>query len=863
VIDKLSVYNGDIIMGTDQNLNFFDIDNNSHIRELFDTSISSGVAPVITKPTRITHDTATLIDNIYCKIDCMGSVQSGVLISNISDHLPVFMLFCEPDLKTGDNTAAVTECRTISTPAMQNIVNSVTSTDWTILNDLDLESAYSRFIKEIQLSIDKYAPIRPIKKRDIIRMPWMTTGLLNSVKTKDKLYKKCIHKSKGSKAYKRFLEYKKRLQNLKRSRKQQYYKEKLQHNNRNAKKTWQIINSLLGRNVDKGNISDRFNIDNDTVTDPLEIAATFCDYFTNVGSKLASIIGNSKEQYTSYMGPNCELSIFMFPTDALEIESIITLLKPKTSYGIDGISCKVLKGLKNAISLPISILVNKSLSTGRVPIDMKIAKVIPIFKSKDKTIISNHRPVSILPSVSKILEKVVHQRLYKFCTQCGVLTDKQFGFRPQHSTIDAVAKFTNDVMGAMDDDMSTIAVFLDLSKAFDTIDHSILLDKLSHYGVRGVALDWFRSYLSQRKQFVYYMNKTSTHHTISCGVPQGSVLGPLLFIIYVNDLPNVLKHSDCVLFADDTTIYVSSQNENVLSHLIEEDLCTLSDWFCANKLSLNVSKTNFMQINAIKAKTKTKTNIVHLGSDVIKRISSIKFLGIIVDDGLEWTDHISYISKKVSKGAYAINASKKYLSTDNLKSIYHSLVHSHLSYGILLWGSAFKYRLHRLIITKKKCIRNVAKAAYNAPTTELFKRLCILPVNELFVFEQCKLVHRFEHDGLPMALQSIFSRNSNIHTHNTRHRSAPHIEPAFSVCPNVCRSVSLTKPPKNGLSYRIPSKLLKPHTHLSINLNTTYFVFFEQSVTVILINKLCLYRRRRRWCPGRVGLWHDMEWIHW
>jgi hypothetical protein len=481
--------------------------------------------------------------------------------------------------------------------------------------------------------------------------------------------------------------------------KQKHYADLFNKYTNDIRQTWKLLKTLIGRENNKTSISERFKINNGIISDRQTIANSFCDYFITVGNKFASQIPPSKKNSEAYLPKNKNFpnSIYLSPTDPEEIMSIIKSLKPKKSTGHDNISALFICNNKIALNTPITIFINKSLESGIVPDACKIAKVTPIYKSKDKESFTNYRPISLLPSTSKILEKVIHKRVYYFLQQQNILYHSQYGFRPKHSTSQAVCELIAKTLNAIDNKMSMIGVFVDLSKAIDTIDHQILLRKLNYYGIRGLALEWFKNYLCNRKQFVNYNGITSSLMDTTCGVPQGSVLGTLLFIIYTNDLPNALTYSQCILFADDTTVYLSSKNIPDLYNKINLDLETVSDWFRANKLTLNINKTNYM-IFTKSVNTHSQCKTIKLGPESINRVPHVKFLGIIIDEHLDWHCHIDHCKRKMSSGMYALNSLKNTLYSKQLKTLYYSLIHPYLTYGIILWGAANKTHFNKLRI---------------------------------------------------------------------------------------------------------------------------------------------------------------------
>ena len=535
------------------------------------------------------------------------------------------------------------------------------------------------------------------------------------------------------------------------------------------------MKSVLNKTNDKSNISQTFKLHAKTkTTNSKDIANHFCDFFTNVGPTYANAIPKSKNTFQSYMKNRSSQTLFLSPTDANEIKkTIYSSLKSKHSCGHDNVSPSFLKQISHEISYPISILINKSIESGEVPDVMKIAKVVPIYKSKDKEEFSNYRPISLLPTLSKILEKIIHKRLYFYFQTNTLFYGSQFGFRKQHSTIHAVTEFVTHTIEALENKTATLSVFLDLSKAFDTIDHNIMLKKLEFYGIRGIALNWFESYLTGRKQFVQFNNEKSILEDIICSVPQGSVLGPLLFIIYTNDIPNCIKSSCVIVFADDTTIYASGSNMTTLYNTMKIELESLTDWFCANKLSLNVSKTNYMVFGNHNI-TANQNNILSIGNTHIQRKSVAKFLGVLIDDQLNWFDHIKHVKSKMSSSLYCMNSAKNILTKNELIILYYSLLYPYLDYGIVLWGSAGRNYINRLATLQKKAVRTIVRANYNDHTAPIYKALNLIKIDDMYKLQLGKFMYQVNNNNLPLPIMSLFTSNAEVHDHFPRQRNNLH-----------------------------------------------------------------------------------------
>ena len=444
------------------------------------------------------------------------------------------------------------------------------------------------------------------------------------------------------------------------------------------------------------------------------------------------------------------------------------------SSGYDGISVYLLKKIIFYIATPLTYIFNLSLSIGKCPNSLKLAKVIPIFKKDDSTLISNYRPISLLPSISKILEKIVYKRLYRFLQNYNLLIPNQFGFRSGHSTDYAILYMYDKIIEAFRKKEHIIAVYMDLSKAFDTIDHKILIHKLKNYGVRGVALSWFIDYLKNRQQYVTFQSQDSQKQNLTCGVPQGSILGPLLFIIYINDIINSSPLLHFIIFADDTSVLYSHNNLRTLTNRLNCELSKLSKWFKTNKLSLNINKTNF--INFQKATSNEENCSVLIDGSPLTEKQSTKFLGVIIDSHLTWNEHILNVHKTISRNIGILYKLRHFLSEKSLLVLYNSLILSHILYSNIIWGNCSITKINSILLLQKRAMRIIINANYLSHTEPVFHRLRSLRIQDIHILQTSIFMYKYSQNQLPSLFHNIFNLNSNIHAYPTRRSSDYHLE---------------------------------------------------------------------------------------
>ena len=498
------------------------------------------------------------------------------------------------------------------------------------------------------------------------------------------------------------------------------------------------------------------------------MADEFNKFFVNIGSKLANKIQNSNKDPISYLKHN-EIKMNETPLTEKEFFEAFNTLKSNKSQGVDEISANMVKMSYDIIKDPLLYIFDLSIRTGKFPNSMKIAKVTPVFKTGDKTNPSNYRPISVLPCFSKILERIMYNRVFNYILDNNFLYKKQFGFQKSHSTDHAVLNLVNDILFTFDKDEFTLGVFIDLSKAFDTVDHQILIAKLKHYGVDNNNLLWFKDYLSNRKQCIYYENEHTQLRSINCGVPQGSILGPLLFLIYVNDLHYTSNLLNFILFADDTNIFLSHKNINTLYKTLNKELKKVEEWFRTNKLSLNTNKTKYTIFFKPSKRDDLPLKLpkLEINNAIIKNERSIKFLGILLDENLNWKKHIGVIENKISKNLGILKKAKPYLNLTSLKHMYFALIHSYLNYCNIVWASTNQTKLKKLFSKQKYASRIIFNEKQTSPPHSLFVKLGSLDIYKLNIHQVLLFMFKSKNKITPRVFHDMFKPIEHIY--NTRH----------------------------------------------------------------------------------------------
>ena len=760
---KLNKETKEVYITGDFNIDLLKYESNSNYREFYNLVTSNGFLPLILQPTRITDSTRTLIviDNIFTNAFTRESISGNILIE-FADHLTQFAsirkLGCDP-------SSAVFYKRCNKNWKEEDFLHDLSTQTWS--NETNPGAKLGVLMAYLTSCVDKHLPRKKLTKREIKMKskPWINSVILRKIKHRNDLF--CRKKADPDNnylksAYNRFRNSVNR--DIKTS-KQKYYNSYFENCQNNIKKTWKGINELIS-SIAKSPVKVNQIKSNDTlIDDPTMIANSFNNFFVNVGPNLDKEIPKTPISPLSYLKSRVVEDFVFSLTCNAEVMMLILKLDDSKS-GPDTVPTNVFKIAAPIIVPHLVSIFNLSLQSGIFPDPLKLAKVIPIFKAGSKLLVTNYRPISLLPILSKIFEKIVHKQLFEFLELKAVIYESQFGFQKNKSTLHSLVEIIETIRDCIDKTNYGCGVFIDLKKAFDTVNHNILIQKLEHYGVRGSSLNWFSSYLTGRIQFTYCNSVESDKKIVTCGVPQGSVLGPLLFLLYINDLPNISKKLKFYLFADDTNIFYQSKDLDSLQSTVNKELKKLSLWLNANRLALNISKTNFV---IFAAKNKPLKNVtLLLNNKAFAQKDHVKYLGILIDSQLTFQAHTNSVSKKIARVTGMMYRIRKFVNDKTLRTIYNSLIYPFILYGVPIWGNADELHIEPIHKIQKKAVRIISnKVGFIANTfarehsAPLFKELKLLNIYDIYKVEALKFVYDSLHKNNPPQFHTFYSYPTN------------------------------------------------------------------------------------------------------
>ena len=747
------------------------LQNDCHKRELLNTMQSNSLFPTILAPTRVATTlrqdgqyttTQTLIDNIF--LNTQNICQSGTLDWSLTDHYPVFAMISGHQPPANDELKVI-KYRLINEQTLRKFKYALDNSQE--LKDIFMsnsgQEAFSKFYVVFNKLYTHYFPIKTQKlTRKGIHKPWITLSLITRMKIRDNLAKLAKRSTTNLNIYKDF---RNKLTSELRNAKAEYFTNKFNETQGDMKETWRTINNVIKPAINSN--KDIKIIRNDIPVSKDEIPNAFVDYFTGIAQKLSTQIPTSEETVSHYLGNSMNELFMMSPVCSNEVANAIINLK-KNGKGINIISSITLKDNKSTLSEVLAHIFNNCIFDGYFPSELKDGCITPIYKGGLKTELNNYRPVCSLMPFSKIFERILYDRMINYIEQHNILSKTQFGFRKGLSTENAIINFIDKIHIGLEKRLHTVAIFMDLSKAFDVLDHHILAKKLKHYGFKGKFLNLLIDFVSNRKYYVNVNGLKSESRIVNIGVPQGSTLGPLLFLLYINDMCNSSSLFDFNQFADDTTLTTSGSKLDELTQEINTEFAKVLDWLRANKLIINLTKTYCMLFTN---KNENTTLTIRANNTVLEQKSECKFLGIIVDNEISWKPHINHILSKVNKTTALLRFLKYIFPKHILKTLYMTLIYPYFNYCNVIWGAADSTAIEPLVLLQKKVIRIINRANFLDHTEPLFISMKLLTLPELYKLNCILFIYKCFFSDLFILFRERLFRGTDIHDHNTRFSS--------------------------------------------------------------------------------------------
>lgn len=733
-------FNIEIFLG-DININILET-SKTEVTNYMNCLQSFGFHSLVNKPTRVQLGRkSSCLDHFFVRVlDKHLENQSKIMRCGMSDHYPIIL------------NIKLKECQKIINQITYSKLNSkklnrnLKNENWDhLLQSQEAEYCADYLINTIKKHIDTATEQITSKSKAKKLKPWITQGIINSIRQRDKL-KKISAITRQNDDCRKYRAYRDQLSTLIKQTKNRYYTQKFEFYKMDPKKTWKLIRQATNEKEKNQSIVQAVIDDAGRELDnSKEVAESFNTYFRQIGKKMASKIIPPNVKFDVEKNKN-NMSMFLRAINENELIIQINSLKNNSAPGWDGITVQILKDNHLCLLQPLLHLVNLIFKSGHFPECFKKAIITPIHKSGDKKMLNNYRPISLTSNLSKLVEKCIKLRLTEFLEKNDLLSKNQYGFKQKTSTEDAVICLTDHVNRSFLENKRCMGIFLDLAKAFDTVTHRILLEKLQNMGIGGNVFQLIRSFLQNRTQSVRINQTLSTFSMVDFGVPQGTVLGPLLFNIYVNELLNLLprKWGDVICFADDTVIIIKGKTWAEIAPTAENVMKMIKSWLDKNILTLNIKKSNFVCFSVTKRNASPITDItVHEHNCLnhtqcncnlkIYKTDKAKYLGVVIDPQLRWQEHVEYISGKIRKLIYKFYQLRQIMTIRMLKTIYFALVESILNYCIAAWGATNKTIIEPLKITQKYILKVMLNKKKTYSTENLYVESNVLQINQLYI----------------------------------------------------------------------------------------------------------------------------------
>jgi hypothetical protein len=541
--------------------------------------------------------------------------------------------------------------------------------------------------------------------------------------------------------------------------------------NRNPKTMWKGLNKILGRERSSVPVAVTHPETNEKIEDPEVVGELFNQYFTNCFKQNSDA---SDQLVSQFVEKASESSLALIPPDETEVLREIQHLKNNSAVGHDGISTEVIKKLSDKLTPLLLLLISVIFTSGIYPTIFKKAVIIPIHKGGSRLAIESYRPISVLPVLNKVVERIIFKRLSQFFHHHQKFTyTRQFGFREKCGTENAAVELCASLTRSIDKKQCVTAIFMDLKKAFDLVQHRILLDVIQEYGVRGIVYDIINSYLSDRKQSVKVGGVLSPELAITSGVVQGSCLGPLLFIIFINALGALIKEGELFLFADDAVLVIRHEtwNPNSIADKIRSCMQPILTFFSERGLELNCNKSNFMVFSP--GRNGINLSDVDLGMGLsIKRTQTVKYLGLVLNEKLEWSDHVNHLLKKLSPASGVLWKLRNKLPLHARKTIYDALFQSHLNFMTSIWSFSPWNKLSEIQVLQNRALRNVYQLDSRSNRVRMYLHQVEnhLPLRGICLLNTATFMYKATHKATITNL--IFKQAGEVHQRNLRNSAA-------------------------------------------------------------------------------------------